>query len=46
MSENHGPEEINYGKKGGCVMWAAISFIVFMILLIWIYNRNGDGLPM
>jgi hypothetical protein len=45
MSENH-PEEINYGKKAGCVAWFFIYFALFIILLIWIYHRNGDSLPL
>ncbi len=44
MSDNH-PEEINYSGKAGCLMWGLIYTALFIILLIWIYHRNGDGLP-
>jgi hypothetical protein len=45
MSDNS-PEEFNYGRKAGCFTTAIIGFILFAILCIWIYSKNGDGLPM
>jgi len=41
----HGPEEVNYGRKGGFMAKAIIGFIVFVILLIWVYNKNFADLP-
>ncbi len=41
----HGPEEVNYGKKGGFMAKAIIGFIVFIILLIWVYQQNFKDLP-
>lgn len=43
---SHGPEEINYGKKGSTVGWVAVYFILFIILLIWVYGQNQNGLPL
>ena len=31
----------NEGKKGRFVMWAIIYFLLFVILLIYIYQLNG-----
>ena len=42
---SHGPEEINYGKKGGCIIWGFILIALFIIMLIWIHNMNLNGLP-
>lgn len=39
------PEEINYGKKGGTMGWTAVYLIMFIIMLIWIYNKNFQYLP-
>jgi len=40
MAENH-----NYGKKGGCVGRGALFLALFIIMLIWIYYKNQNGVP-
>ena len=40
-----GPEEIAYGRKGGCMAWGFALLILFIIMLIWIYNKNFQGIP-
>lgn len=42
---SHGPEEINYGRKGGCMAWGFILIALFIIMCIWIYNINFQGIP-
>lgn len=42
---SHGPEEINYDKKGGCMAWGFVYLALFIILLIWVYNQNFVGIP-
>jgi len=42
---SHGPEEIDYKKKGGTMGWVAVYLIMFIIMLIWIYGQNQQGLP-
>jgi len=42
---SHGPEEVNYGGKGGFMAKAIIGFILFVILLIYVYNKNFADLP-
>ena len=32
----------NYGKKGGCLGKFILAFILFIILLIWVYQKNGQ----
>ncbi len=39
MSEGH-----NWGKKGACLGQFAVALILFVILLIWVYNKNGNSL--
>lgn len=34
----------NAGKKGYCLMWAIISFLLFIILWAYLYYSNLDGL--
>ena len=33
-------ENMNYGKKGRCFAMFLIFVILFVILLIWVYNKN------
>jgi len=42
MSENQ--EDLNYGSKGACFGKFLLFFALFIILLIWIYQKNGDFL--
>ncbi len=42
---SHGPEEINYDKKGNKMIWFFVYFTLFIIMLIWIYNKNFQYLP-
>jgi hypothetical protein len=42
---SHGPEEIDYEKKGYKFTWFFVYLFLFIIMLIYIYGRNGDGLP-
>jgi len=42
---SHGPEEINYGRKAGCLGFGFIGLFLFIIMLIWIYNKNFQGIP-
>lgn len=32
----------NYGKKGSCLGQFILFFILFIILLIWVYQKNGQ----
>ena len=32
--------DLNYGKKGGCFMKFLLAVLLFVILLIWVYNMN------
>lgn len=34
----------NWGKKGSCLGKFAIGFIMFILLLIWVYMKNGEFL--
>jgi hypothetical protein len=34
----------NVGKKGYCLMYFAIGLLLFVLLVVWIYNRNMSGL--
>ena len=34
-------DEMNYGKKGSCFVQFMIFLIIFVILLIWVYNKNS-----
>lgn len=34
----------NYGKKGGCFLLFIGAIILFVILLIWVYGMNQNGL--
>lgn len=42
---SHGPEEINYDKKGYKLAWFFVYLFLFIIMLIYIYGKNSDGLP-
>jgi hypothetical protein len=42
---SHGPEEINYGRKGGCLASFFIFLALFIIMLIYIYSKNSEFLP-
>lgn len=35
-------DEMNYGKKGRCFIQFVIFLLLFIILLIWVYNMNFD----
>jgi len=32
----------NYGKKGGCLGQVLLVFLLFIILLIWVYQKNSQ----
>lgn len=34
----------NYGRKGSCIGKVAIAFFLFIILLVWVYYQNNNGL--
>lgn len=34
----------NWGKKGACLGQFIIALILFFILLIWVYQKNSNGL--
>jgi hypothetical protein len=34
----------NWGKKGACLGQFLVMVFLFIILLIWVYNKNGAGL--
>jgi len=40
----HHEEDMNYGKKGACFLRFLLFLALFIILLIWIYNKNQQGL--
>lgn len=42
---SHGPEEIDYDKKGYKFAWFFVYFFLFIITLIWIYNQNFVDIP-
>ncbi len=35
----------NYGRKGAIFGKILLTIILFIIMLIWIYNKNGHFLP-
>jgi len=35
----------SYKKKGRAVLKVVITILLFIIFLIWIYNKNQDFLP-
>lgn len=35
----------DYGRKGGCVGKGALFLALFIIMLIWIYYKNQNGVP-
>jgi hypothetical protein len=35
----------NAGRKGYCVMYFFIFFLLFVAMLVYLYNRNADLLP-
>lgn len=35
----------NAGRKGYCFMIFLVSFILFILLLVWIYNLNMTNVP-
>jgi hypothetical protein len=35
----------DWGKKGGCVGRGLLFLTLFIILLIWIYWKNQNGVP-
>jgi hypothetical protein len=35
----------NVGRKGYCVLYFFIFFMLFMAMLVYLYNRNADLLP-
>jgi cbb3-type cytochrome oxidase subunit 3 len=37
-------DETNYGKKGGCFVLFLVFVILFILLLIWVYNMNNEAL--
>ena len=34
----------NYGKKGACLTQFIVMFILFVVLLIWLYNSNPSSI--
>jgi len=42
MSNNQ--DDLNYGGKGAFFGKFLLYFALFIILVIWIYNKNGDFL--
>jgi hypothetical protein len=34
----------NWGKKASCLGQFALAFFLFIILLIWLYTKNGTFL--
>ena len=42
MSSGH--NDTNYNSKGRCFGYFMLGFILFVLLLIYIYNANGNGL--
>ena len=34
----------NWGKKGACLGQFVVGFLLFVILLIWVYSKNQNGL--
>lgn len=34
----------NWSKKGACLGQFLITFLLFVILLIWLYQKNQHGL--
>jgi len=39
-----GSNNQNWGKKGFYIGVFATAFFLFVILLIWVYGMNGNGL--
>lgn len=35
-------DEMNYGKKGSCFLQFLVFLIIFVVLLIWVYNKNAQ----
>ena len=35
----------NWGKKGSALGIVFLVFLLFFILLIWVYQKNGEFLP-
>ena len=35
-------DDQSYGKKGSCFLQFLVFFILFILLLIWVYNMNGE----
>jgi hypothetical protein len=42
MSSGH--NDTNYNSKGKCFGYFMLFFILFIMLLIYVYNSNGNGL--
>jgi len=38
----HNQDDLNYGSKGACFGKFLLFLAIFIILLIWIYQKNGD----
>ena len=36
--------DLNYGKKGSCFLKFLVALLLFVILLIWVYQMNGESL--
>lgn len=36
---------INWGKKGSMIGLAFVFFVLFVILCIWLYQKNMEFLP-
>jgi len=34
----------NWGKKGSCLGMFFVALLLFVILLIWVYGKNQQGL--
>jgi hypothetical protein len=41
---NNSPIDNNYGSKGYCMMYFGIFFILLVMTIVMVYNRNGSFL--
>lgn len=40
-----GGNNANWGKKGSYIGIFFVIFVLFILMLIWVYNMNADFLP-
>jgi ABC-type multidrug transport system permease subunit len=38
--------DLNYGKKGWCFGYFLIFFLLFMLLVVYVYNSNMNEVPL